>query len=121
MKTKLIWVSALMMMWGFTACNSSSDTNDSTTADSAVMSSDTVSDAMDEDTEFMNEAASGGMMEVELGQLAANKAVSADVKKFAKMMVDDHTKANNELKSLADSKGNYTSCHAHGKTPKNGQ
>ena len=106
MKTKLIWVSALMMMWGFTACNSSSDnTDDSSTADSAVMSSDTVSDAMDEDTEFMNEAASGGMMEVELGQLAANKAVSADVKKFAKMMVDDHTKANNELKSLAAQKG----------------
>lgn len=105
MKTKLIWVSALMMMWGFTACNSSGDTNDSTTADTAVMSSDTVSDAMDEDTEFMNEAASGGMMEVELGQLAANKAISADVKKFAKMMVDDHTKANNELKSLAAQKG----------------
>ena len=105
MKTKLIWVSALMIMWGFTACNSSGDTNDSTTADTAVMSADSASDAQDEDTEFMNEAASGGMMEVELGQLAANKAVSADVKKFAKMMVDDHTKANNELKSLAAQKG----------------
>ncbi|AEI49043.1 DUF4142 domain-containing protein [Runella slithyformis] len=106
MKTKLIWVSALVLMWGFTACNSSEnkDTTDST-ADTAVMSSDSASDAQNEDTEFMNEAASGGMMEVELGQLAANKAVSADVKKFAQMMVDDHTKANNELKSLAAQKG----------------
>lgn len=106
MKTKLIWVSALIVMWGFAACNSSEnkDTNDST-ADTAVMSVDSASDAQDEDTEFLTEAASGGMMEVELGQLAANKAVSADVKNFAKMMVDDHTKANNELKSLAAQKG----------------
>lgn len=106
MKSKLIWVSALVLMWGFTACNSSEnkDTADSA-SDTAVMSADSASDAQNEDTEFMNEAASGGMMEVELGQLAANKAVSADVKKFAKMMVDDHTKANNELKSLAAQKG----------------
>lgn len=107
MKTKLIWVSALVLIWGFTACNSSDkkDTDDSTAADTAVMSSDSASDEKDDDTEFMTEAASGGMMEVELGQLAANKAVSADVKKFAKMMVTDHTKANNELKSLAAQKG----------------
>jgi putative membrane protein len=106
MKTKLIWVSALIVLWGFAACNSSEnkDTNDSA-ADTAVMSSDSASDTQNEDTEFMTEAASGGMMEVELGQLASNKAMSADVKKFAKMMVDDHTKANNELKSLAAQKG----------------
>lgn len=109
MKTKLIWVSALMMMWGFTACNSSDnkDTDNSAAADTAVITEDltSASDTQNEDTEFMNEAASGGMMEVELGQLAANKAVSADVKKFAQMMVDDHTKANGELKALAAQKG----------------
>jgi putative membrane protein len=107
MKTKLIWVSALMMMWGFTACSSSDnkDTDNSAAADTAVMIDDSASDTQNEDTEFMTEAASGGMMEVELGQLASNKAVSADVKKFAKMMVDDHSKANSELKSLAAQKG----------------
>jgi putative membrane protein len=107
MKTKLIWVSALVVMWGFTACNSSDnkETDDSTTGDTAVVVTDSASDTQNEDTEFMTEAASGGMMEVELGQLAANKAVSADVKKFAKMMVTDHTKANNELKALAAQKG----------------
>ncbi|WP_428656146.1 DUF4142 domain-containing protein [Runella sp.] len=111
MKTKLIWVSALVMMWGFTACNSSSNSEsqeaakDSTEASiDAMAPSDSAAMAMKEDADFMMEAASGGMMEVELGQLASNKAVSSDVKKFAKMIVTDHTKANNELKALASQK-----------------
>lgn len=53
------------------------------------------------DNEFMNEAAIGGMAEVELGKMASTKAKDADVKKFAQMMVADHTKANDELKTLA--------------------
>jgi len=56
------------------------------------------------DKDFMNEAAVGGMAEVELGKLASAKAQNADVKKFAQMMVTDHTKANGELKTLASSK-----------------
>lgn len=58
----------------------------------------------EDDAEFAVEAASGGMMEVELGTLALTKASSAQVKQFAQMMVDDHTKANNELKDLAQRK-----------------
>lgn len=55
--------------------------------------------------DFMTEAAVGGMAEVELGRLASTKAQNADVKKFAQMMVADHTKANAELKTLAAGKG----------------
>jgi putative membrane protein len=51
--------------------------------------------------DFMAEAASGGMTEVELGKIASSKAQNAEVKKFAEMMVNDHTKANDELKALA--------------------
>jgi putative membrane protein len=58
-----------------------------------------------DDNDFMKEAAVGGMAEVEMGKLAATKATSADVKKFGQMMVDDHTKANNDLKALAAKKG----------------
>jgi putative membrane protein len=54
---------------------------------------------------FVREAAIGGIAEVELGQLASQKASSADVKQFAQRMVDDHGKANTELKSLAQKKG----------------
>jgi putative membrane protein len=57
------------------------------------------------DSDFMTEAAGGGMAEVELGKLASTKAQSADVKKFAQMMIADHTKANTELKALATGKG----------------
>jgi putative membrane protein len=52
----------------------------------------------------MKEAAQGGMAEVKLGTLAQNKASSEDVKSFGKRMVDDHGKANDELKSLASQK-----------------
>ena len=57
------------------------------------------------DSKFVEDAAIGGMAEVELGKLAAEKATSADVKQFAQRMVDDHSKANEELSSLASSKG----------------
>jgi putative membrane protein len=53
------------------------------------------------DAEFITEAASGGMMEVELGNAAQTKASSEQVKSFGSMMVRDHTKANDELKSVA--------------------
>jgi putative membrane protein len=50
---------------------------------------------------FWSKAAQGGMAEVELAKLALQKSQNADVKKFAQMMVTDHTKANDELKALA--------------------
>ena len=54
---------------------------------------------------FIKEAAQGGMMEVELGKLAQQKASSDKVKDFGKRMEDDHGKANSELKQLASAKG----------------
>jgi putative membrane protein len=57
------------------------------------------------DRKFMTEAAQGGMAEVQLGQLAAQKAQSDQVKQFGQKMVDDHTKANDQLKQIAASKG----------------
>jgi putative membrane protein len=56
------------------------------------------------DETFVKKAAEGGMAEVELGKLAADKATSNEVKQFGQKMVDDHGKANDQLKSLAQTK-----------------
>lgn len=53
---------------------------------------------------FMNEAAMGGMAEVEFGKLAQEKAMNPRVKSFGEMMVRDHTGVNNDLKSIAQQK-----------------
>jgi len=57
------------------------------------------------DKTFMMNAAKGGMMEVEMGKMAAQNGQSADVKKFGNRMVTDHSKANNELMALAKEEG----------------
>ena len=49
----------------------------------------------------MTKAAQGGMAEVELGKLAQSHASNDAVKNFGKRMVDDHSKANDQLKSIA--------------------
>jgi putative membrane protein len=57
-----------------------------------------------DDQHFVMEAANAGMAEVELGKLATTNAGTDEVKKFGQRMADDHTKASDELKTLAQSK-----------------
>lgn len=58
------------------------------------------------DKNFVSTAAVGGMFEVEASKLAAGKASDPAVKAFARMLIDHHTKLNNELKALVGSRGN---------------
>lgn len=51
--------------------------------------------------DFVDNAAQSGITEVEAGKLALQKSSSADIKTFAQHMVDDHTKANQQLMALA--------------------
>lgn len=64
----------------------------------AQKSTDTKSAA---DAKFAREAAIGGMEEVELGKVAVQKASNDKVKEFGQRMIDDHSKAGKELKSVA--------------------
>jgi putative membrane protein len=68
----------------------------------SLHAADTVSAA---DKSFVMKAAQGGMTEVQLGQIAADKGGTQDIKDFGSKMVTDHGKANDELKSIASSKG----------------
>jgi putative membrane protein len=57
------------------------------------------------DKKFVQNAAKGGMMEVTWGKAASERAQNSDVKQFGARMVKDHSKANDELKSIAAKKG----------------
>ncbi|WP_256007442.1 DUF4142 domain-containing protein [Pedobacter deserti] len=54
---------------------------------------------------FINAAATGGLMEVEAGKAALTISKNESVRKFAEMMVRDHTKANAELATIASKLG----------------
>src|ERR1700682_3611841 len=75
--------------------NPNETTNPTGSANRVVLSS--------EDSEFMQKAAMGGLLEVELGRLATQKGSSDVVKQFGQRMIDDHSKANQELQQIASS------------------
>ena len=58
-----------------------------------------------EDKAFVMKASQGGMTEVQLGQLAAEKGTAPEVKDFGAKMVTDHSKANMELTAIISAKG----------------
>lgn len=120
MKKVIIPFLLLSGVYIFSACNGNDTSTSSTSSDSLSTTStmdtstsrmDTANNQMgnttmvDADTKsFVNDAATGGMMEVELGNLAEQKAKSQRVKDFGKMIVADHTQANNTLKDIAAKK-----------------
>jgi putative membrane protein len=57
------------------------------------------------DERMLKQLAQAYLAEIALGKLAQDKAQSNEVKSFAKKMLDDHMKAQDELKQLAQSKG----------------
>jgi putative membrane protein len=70
-----------------------------------VLANTTATKLAGPDETFVTKAAAGGLAEVELGKLAAQKASDPDVKAFGQRMVDDHSKANDKLKEIATTKG----------------
>jgi putative membrane protein len=58
-----------------------------------------------QDKMFLQKASEGGMAEVQLGKLAAEKGNSSEVKQFGQKMVEDHTRLNEQLKPIADTFG----------------
>ncbi|QEC66702.1 DUF4142 domain-containing protein [Panacibacter ginsenosidivorans] len=88
--------------------DSAKDANDM--KDTTSMMNSTDSSAMntmpvDKDAaDFAVEAANGGMMEVELGKLAQEKASDSRVRDFGAMMVKDHSAVGDKLKSIAAAK-----------------
>lgn len=74
---------------------------------SASMAQDTATSAQSSASakEFVEKAGTSGLAEVEMGELGARKAKNGQVEAFAKRMVADHTKANQELLTASKGKG----------------
>jgi putative membrane protein len=63
------------------------------------------SDVSAADQAFISQAAYSGTAEVALGELAASKASNPRVREFGQTMVEQHSQVNQELISIASSRG----------------
>lgn len=104
MKKLFTHVFALLFALFVISCDSKK-TEDSTEVAEEQNEESAANSDTKKDSDFAVEAADGGLYEVQLATLALTRATSPEVKKFAQMMVDDHSKANQELKDLAGKKG----------------
>jgi putative membrane protein len=86
-------------------CNSTNRTSTTTGDREAGTTGTAGAGVSNSDKNFVADQLSDGMAEVELAKVAKDHAASADVKQFAQMMIDDHTKAGDQLKQIATSNG----------------
>ncbi|MGN7989756.1 DUF4142 domain-containing protein [Pedobacter sp. 22226] len=115
MKKIFLLSTAFALAISFQACQTadkkSATTKDSVSGDTTMVNGNHVAGSESTETgideagaTFLRKAAVGGIMEVEAAKIAAKNAKSTEVKDFAAKMLADHTKANTELKALAQSK-----------------
>lgn len=77
--------------------------NDNARADSAVGTAGQTdpNKVSRRDKGFVHDMAIANMVEIELGKLAPERSTDDEVKKFAQLMIDDHTTSLNALKAIA--------------------
>lgn len=100
MKTSFILILSVALLF---SCNSRNNTNNADSADVEMGMNNNNIWEQDKIKEFADEAALGGLMEVELGKIAQKKAMSQQVRDFGKMMEKNHGEANNKLKTALQS------------------
>jgi putative membrane protein len=108
MKRGVMYLLMAGMLVFFTSCTQKD--NRETAADDSKdvaeeQNEDKFDNKMEKDADFAVKAAEDNMLEVRLSELAETNATSSEVKSFAKAIIVDHTKANEELKQLALQKG----------------
>lgn len=92
---------ALALVWSVLSyCRNSTERN----ADAAKERNEQKEVMNEDQADFLVEAASSGMQEMEMAKLGVDKAQHSRVKAFAKMMVADHEQLDKELKDLAAKK-----------------
>lgn len=111
MKNRLAFftIVAIATLW---SCNGISDDKDGTGQPENMqgMPTDTAmqgaipSTLGEQETKFAIDAANGSMAEIQLGELARSKSNAPEVKELGRMMMEDHSKANEALKIIAADK-----------------
>ena len=103
MKTRYIFFFGTLFFSAilFTACNSNDAVKQADAANKQSPETVTVDKINADDAQFATTAASGSMMEVEMGKLCVQQTKNSEVKKLGAMMVEDQTNLNNELKAIA--------------------
>ena len=105
MKRSFISLSAIAACLAFlVACGNRNNNGKQDSVDSAKSENVQKGVAGKDVSDFVTAAANAGMAEVQMGQYASQYATDPRVKRFGSMMVEDHTKANQELKSLASAR-----------------
>lgn len=110
--TMALLVASGMLLLLASACGTTPNGSDGTANSAPVVKTEPAMPPSDKgdkvvtggDLAFMNNAAPGNMAEVELGKLAVKQGMSKDVKQFGQKMIDDHTKAGQELMRVAEQK-----------------
>jgi putative membrane protein len=95
-----LFISAIL----FTSCNSGDSIKQANAANTHSPDMVPSGKVNSDDAKFATEAASGGMMEVEMGKLCIDHTKNTEVENFGAMMVEDHTIANNDLMNIAAGK-----------------
>lgn len=84
---------------------STMDTLSHTGDSAASVASGDAGTAKMEDSSFLADASQTGVFEIEAGKLAEKNSQNADVKAFAKMMIDQHTAMGKDVEAMAGAKG----------------
>lgn len=96
MKTSFILILSLALLIG---CKSGGNTNNADSANMGVSENNSANNTWNQEkiSDFVEDATTSSLMEVQLGNIAQKKAMSQQVRDYAKMMVTDHTDASQKL------------------------
>ena len=90
---------------GHVSTNTTAVPSDTSQLNSGNQKTDLTAMVAERDRDFVLNAASGGIYEVQAGQKAVAKSSNSNVKDLGQHMIDDHSASNKELLALAQRKG----------------
>ncbi len=101
---QFIWGAAIVAITGMAACDNANNTDSKELAED-INERRLEHSMLEDDAEFAVWAADEGLMAMRLGELAVTRAADPQVKQLAEAIAGDHSKAMEELKSIAETKG----------------